>query len=227
MTTRQRAHAPKALVRVSGRLPRWSVSRAARLAQAQHKCSRLADSPTTRIGCDEVANAGSKQSLLLGLAAIGLASACGGRSVREDVDGGVQQVDGGVQQDAAGLVGFSDSDQPAPTPSGVSGSPDSAITSPMPTDDAAPPIVPDAESTACTKSGGGGGGGGGQCMSTLGELCGSTNYQVSCACPRGSCVCFGPTTHVVAFSGCPTCPALGPNAGTTTDDVLALCGFPH
>jgi hypothetical protein len=164
----------------------------------------------------------SKESLLLGLAAIGLASACGGRSVREDVDGG-------VRQDAAKLVGFSDSDQPAPTTSVVSGSPDSAITGPMPTVDAAPPMVRDAESTACTKrgAGGDGGGGAGPCMSTFDETCGSTNYQVSCACPRGSCVCFGPTTHVVAFAGCPSCPGPGSNVAHTTDQVLALCGFPY
>jgi hypothetical protein len=167
----------------------------------------------------------SKESLL-GLV-FGLASACGGQSARGEVDAGVQQADGAVQQDAAVLVGFSDSDQPAPTPSSVSGSPDSAIASPMPTDDAAPPMVPDAESTACTKSGGGGGGGGGECMTTFSETCGSTNYQVSCACPRGSCVCFGPTTHVVGFAGCPSCPGFGPNPAITTDDVLALCGFPR
>jgi hypothetical protein len=255
-----------------------------------------------------------RASLLLGLAAIGLASACGGRSGLLAPEGG----DGGGQQDAAWSVEVSDSAPSAPTPSVVSGAPDSAIAEdggcsaslltyespsaafgacwtcakkecssqltacaadcacndaiaralscadkgggtapcflsafdsagdptqmavsaclmmaynqcscaigpnpgPTPTVDAAPP-------TTCTQLGGSGGFGNGQCDNTSGEMCGGINYQVSCACPRGSCVCFGPTTHVVSFPGCPYCPSDPPVGPTTIAQVFALCGFPH
>lgn len=157
----------------------------------------------------------SKGRLLLGLAAIGL-SACGARSVLFATEEG----DAGVQHDAGAWVGFSDSAEPAPTPSAVGGSPDGATAGPMPADDVAPPT-----STACTRVGAGGGGGAEDCLSTFGETCGGTNYQVSCSCPRGSCVCFGLSTTVVSFTGCPSCPGLG--SSFTTDDILALCGFPH
>jgi hypothetical protein len=169
-----------------------------------------------------------KGSPLLGLAAIGLASACGARSALL----ATEEVDAGVQQDAAVLVGFSDSDQPAPIGSVVGGSPDSASTGPMQTGAGSTPIVLDAASTACTHWGGASSDGDGRCGVAFGELCGDINYQVSCQCPRGSCVCFGPTTHVVNYAFCPSCglPPPGanipPNVGQMRDQVLALCGFP-
>jgi hypothetical protein len=86
--------------------------------------------------------------------------------------------------------------------------------------------TPDA-SAGCTTTGGSGGGGNGECTSNFGETCGGTNYQVVCACPEASCVCFSgmSATKTVSFSGCPFCPGgPGPNSGT---DLLALCGFPH
>jgi hypothetical protein len=87
--------------------------------------------------------------------------------------------------------------------------------------------IPDA-SAGCTPLGGGGGGGGnGECTSNFGETCGGTNYQVVCACPAASCVCFSgmSVTKTVSFDGCPYCPGgPGPNSST---DLLALCGFPH
>src|ERR1019366_1436804 len=40
--------------------------------------------------------------------------------------------------------------------------------------------------------------------------------------------CFGPTTHVISFPGCPYCPDLGAAIGrTTVAQVFDLCGFPH
>jgi hypothetical protein len=158
-----------------------------------------------------------KGSLVLGLAAIGVASACGGQTETKG--------DGGAQEDAAVSVGFSDAAQFTETGSLVIGSPDSATTGPMPTVDAAPPTAGDGAPTACTPMGAAGGGGNGECTSSFGETCGGTNYQASCSCPRGSCVCFGLSTTVVSFTGCPSCPGLAP--GSTTDDLLALCGFPH
>ena len=70
--------------------------------------------------------------------------------------------------------------------------------------------------------GGGGSSGGGQCSAMFSETCGGISFDVSCACPQGTCACFGPTTTVVAFSGCPVCP--GPNSESS---VFALCGFPR
>jgi hypothetical protein len=189
-----------------------------------------------------------KGSPLLGLASIWLASACGARSALL----AAEEADSGAQQDAAVLVGFSDSDQPAPIGSVVGGSPDSAVTGPMQAgapappialDAAAPsivldaasmPIVLDAASTACTHWGGASSDGDGRCGVAFGELCGDINYQASCQCPRGSCVCFGPTTHVVSYAFCPSCgipvpggPNRPPSLDPMRDQVLALCGFPH
>jgi hypothetical protein len=102
-------------------------------------------------------------------------------------------------------------------------------------DASSPPEATDAgsdTSAACNPGGGGGSTGGGQCSSSAGETCGSTSYQVVCACPQGTCVCFGPssTPQVVNYSGCPYCPGLGPessSADTTQLQMLDLCGFPH
>jgi hypothetical protein len=148
-----------------------------------------------------------KGSLLLGLAAVWFVWGCGGQTAQER--------DGGAEQDG-----------PPPTSFVVSVSPDSATTGPMPIVDAAPSTAHDAELTTCTPMGAGGGGGNGECTSTFGEMCGGTSYQVSCDCPRGSCVCFGQSTTVVSFTGCPACPGLS-NIGPTTDDLLTLCGFPR
>jgi hypothetical protein len=80
---------------------------------------------------------------------------------------------------------------------------------------------------ACMTVGGGGGIGNGSCEQSFGEFCGSTNYQVDCACPHGSCVCYGPTTHVVTYPGCPSCPSVQPAVGPgSIAEVFALCGFP-
>jgi hypothetical protein len=82
---------------------------------------------------------------------------------------------------------------------------------------------------ACTLTGSGGTNGSGTCTSQFGETCGSTNYQVVCGCPQGTCVCFGDTTTVVKFDGCPSCPApvaTSPGA-TTSQELFKLCGFPQ
>jgi hypothetical protein len=57
------------------------------------------------------------------------------------------------------------------------------------------------------------------CESDFAKQCGTTRYEVVCACPEGTCACLGPSTHVVSFSNCPYCPA--------SDAVYALCGFPY
>ncbi len=88
--------------------------------------------------------------------------------------------------------------------------------------------LPDASDPGCTQTGGGGSGGNGECTSNLGETCGGVNYQVVCACPEGSCVCFSQSssTKVVSFDGCPYCPG-GPAGGQSASDLYDLCGFPH
>jgi hypothetical protein len=174
-------------------------------------------------------------ALLMGLAAIGIGSACGARSVK--IEPG--EIDGGAQEDAATSVGASDSAQPAPPASALGGSGDGAITPPMNTGDAilpdqmvdaTLPMGTDAGSENCMRWGGGGGGSAQSCTTEYGETCGTTNYQVVCSCPQATCVCFGPTTHVVTFMGCPSCgfppPADRMTAQAMTAQVLSACGFP-
>ena len=94
--------------------------------------------------------------------------------------------------------------------------------------DAAPASTSDDGSAACVTMGGSAGGGNGSCTSTLGETCGGTNYQVVCACPQGSCACFGPSSHVISFAGCPYCPSPGGGPGNvSSDELFTRCGFPH
>jgi hypothetical protein len=90
------------------------------------------------------------------------------------------------------------------------------------TAEASPPAG-DGASAACTPTGGGGGFGNGECEQDWGKMCGGTNYQVDCACPRGSCVCFGSTTFVIPYAGCPSCPS----ATASENAIFALCGFPY
>jgi len=59
------------------------------------------------------------------------------------------------------------------------------------------------------------------CFSIWGGTSGSTPYQVTCTCPDATCTCFGPTTHVVTYPGCPRC---SPTIGGA--ELFALCGFP-
>jgi hypothetical protein len=58
-----------------------------------------------------------------------------------------------------------------------------------------------------------------QCTVSFGETCGGNDYQATCACPQGTCACFGSSTQVVTFTGCPSCP--GPA------QVFKACGFPY
>jgi hypothetical protein len=60
----------------------------------------------------------------------------------------------------------------------------------------------------------------GKCTLGFGETCGGIDYTATCACPQGTCVCFGPSsTQVVSFTDCPSCP--GPA------QVYKLCGYPY
>lgn len=122
-------------------------------------------------------------------------------------------VDDASEIDALPAMGQPQSiDAPAALPGAASAAPEDAA-------DKMPAATGDA-STTCMSIGGGGVLGSGECEQSWGETCNGVNYQVDCSCPRGSCVCFGPTTHVVAYSGCPTCPGAG------SGSVFALCGFP-
>jgi hypothetical protein len=67
--------------------------------------------------------------------------------------------------------------------------------------------------------GGGGSSGAGSCDIMTQQTCSGVSYTVDCACPQGSCACFGATTTVVAFTGCPTCPTIA--------QANAICGFPN
>jgi hypothetical protein len=59
----------------------------------------------------------------------------------------------------------------------------------------------------------------GECEYSVQETCGDVSYEVACACPQETCVCFGSSTSVVPFDGCPVCP--------TTEYAFGLCAFPH
>jgi len=84
------------------------------------------------------------------------------------------------------------------------------------------------DAAGCVGGGSGGGAGGGSCMSQVEETCAGTNYQVVCSCPQGTCVCFGSSTKIVAFMGCPYCPmsSVGPGS-LNLQDLFGLCGFPN
>jgi hypothetical protein len=181
-----------------------------------HGLSDLSDAPTgvqalrvstmTRLSLDGRPHATRAWPILLALGALG--SACGG-SV------GVGEADSGAPDSVADTL------SPA-----FAGS-DSASTA---TVDAAPDAALDAASEACTPmfptgSSEGPLGSPISCSSASGETCGTTNYQFSCDCPTGSCVCFGPSTHVVAYDGCPACPGFLP--GPPANDIFRLCGFPE
>jgi hypothetical protein len=98
---------------------------------------------------------------------------------------------------------------------------------PTPAPDAAPPRASDDASAACSPIGGNMTSGNGECDVAFGESCNGINYQVSCACPLGSCVCFGPaSTRVVDFPGCPYCPSTPSIGPTTLAQAFELCGFP-
>ena len=87
---------------------------------------------------------------------------------------------------------------------------------------------PDA-SPGCVETGGGGSFGSGGCNVTLSETCGGASYTAVCSCPRGSCVCFGDTTTVIQFNGCPYCPGdpITSQGTPTNADIYAACGFPN
>jgi len=62
----------------------------------------------------------------------------------------------------------------------------------------------------------------GECTVELNATCGNNAYQASCACPEGTCACFGSLTSVIHFEGCPFCP--GSEGVTSAAEVFALCG---
>jgi hypothetical protein len=169
---------------------------------------------------------------LLGLAAVALLSSCGARSgLLVEGDGGAATI--APSEDDADTGDVGDAEAPDGPPDTAiaedDGSAMSADSNPgSRIDGATAPAAGDA-SAACMMVGGGGSFGAGGCEGSSGEMCGSTNYQIDCSCPRGSCICFGPTTHVVPYAGCPLCPG-EPLAGQDTGmlaQAFALCGFPY
>ena len=223
------ARAPKALARVSERRPKWSVFQAAPLALRPHWRSSSVGFLTTRTVFDEPAREFSdrirRDRHWIGLWSTRVGVGRGG-------------IDGGEPEDAAMATQLFDSAHPAPSDSALGLSGDSAITRPMQGVDAMLPMQPvdatlpigtDDGAMACTPGGGGIGGSNG-CMTNFGEMCGATNYQVVCSCPQATCVCFGPTTHVISNPFCPSCPLPSPGRDMTAQaaaaKVLAACGFP-
>ncbi len=167
------------------------------------------------------------RAIVFGFAVLGVA-ACGGKSIGED-DGGASAgspgPSGGGSSSASGSGATPTFGEDSGT--GRSGTNTNPPPGPGPgptPSDAAAPNPRDAAPSACVMGGGGGGsagGGGGPvtCDIMVQESCGGVNYQVSCACPQGSCACFGTTTSIVSFGGCPTCPM--------PVQAFQVCGFPH
>jgi hypothetical protein len=71
--------------------------------------------------------------------------------------------------------------------------------------------------------------GNGLCYSQTTEVCEGIRYQVHCSCPQANCVCFGPSTKIVAFPDCPYCPGEAPFGPGKIQpaDLFTMCGFPR
>jgi hypothetical protein len=149
---------------------------------------------------------------------------CGARS-QPLIDDGAGATSGGAfaqdgaSPEASSVAPGTTSAPGAQPPIGTSSPPASAP-------DGSTSVAQDASAT-CISAGGGGGSGAGSCDAEWSVKCGATSYQVDCACPRGSCVCFGPTTTIVAYPGCPICPDLGPGFSMGLAEVFSRCGFPY
>jgi hypothetical protein len=69
----------------------------------------------------------------------------------------------------------------------------------------------------------GGGTVGPQCYQPWAETCGGIEYAATCACPQGTCVCFGPSsTQVIRLPGCSP-PLFCPSQA----QAYKNCGFPY
>jgi hypothetical protein len=190
---------------------------------------------------------------LWGAVALALASACGGHVGGGDADGGSRgdsiapistsgSSTGALPPGATGSIGssWSGTAPPSSGPSTGSAPPSSGSST-----GAAPPgtrVPEDASSagltmpspapgTNCVPSPASASNGSGQCQSILVNDCNGTHYQVICTCPRQQCACFGPTSKVIPFGGCPYCPSFGPGpqapGGPSISDLFAACGYPH
>lgn len=149
--------------------------------------------------------------------------ACGGAVSGPGMDAGEAGPSNDSSTSADGWVPFSQ-------PSGVTLPPPPP---PPPGMLKVPPFVDDA-GEQCVVTYNPSGAGDTSCFVRLTETCGNTSYYATCRCPQGTCGCFGPTTSVANFPGCPYCPgetltdAGGPwGTGINPHDVFALCGFPH
>jgi hypothetical protein len=86
--------------------------------------------------------------------------------------------------------------------------------------------APDRDASGTFSPASGSEGLGGDCTVNLSSP-GDAGYQATCACPQGTCACFGPSsTRIVDFAGCPFCPGGFMSIGPTTEQhIFDLCGF--
>jgi len=164
-----------------------------------------------------------------------LFAGCGGKTTTDD-DGGTPSTSSTVTGSGGGSPGGANGTSTAGGSTSASTGPSGAASSspgqpngrPVSTLDAgsAPVgIAPPPKPGPCSMGSGGGFGGGGgsggtpSCQITSTETCSGTSYQVTCACPQGTCACFGAATTVVSFPTCPACPNIS--------QAFALCGFPQ
>jgi hypothetical protein len=153
----------------------------------------------------------------------------GGIGGPPDVDGGTE-LSGGSLTGGGGRKEGAESVIPAPVAASSPPCPPGAPSTGSPllaphADPYSNATSPNSHSTGCVPHGASGTGGA-PCTATTSETCGSTTYTVVCSCPDGSCACFGPTTHVVSFTGCPSCPG-GVGSPANPGAMFDLCGFPH
>jgi hypothetical protein len=176
----------------------------------------------TSEGCWPRMRAQAALQLLCGVATMVLAMACGARSPLDLSDGGSG---GGFEPDAL-VAGDGDlSNRPSQgSPPGLTlpgasfrdasacyeCETNSSGPTPTPTGDASPVPVQTAGSGFSIQNG--------ECSSTVEATGDGGSYQILCSCPAGACTCFGPTTKVVTFIGCPSsCP--------TGTEAVSLCGW--
>jgi hypothetical protein len=166
------------------------------------------------------------RAAFLGVVVVALHPACGSRSDLLESDQSNAAPESGAPRDAS--TGSAPTATATPTATGTA----TAIATTAPTATATPtahasatasggasPPLGDAAAGCTGPVVGSSSAGPGECDWSSGVTCGGANYQIECACPRGSCVCFGPTTHVVNYPGCPSC-------SMSLAQTFALCGFP-
>jgi hypothetical protein len=161
-------------------------------------------------------------------AAIAVPLACGGSTV---VPGPTQQAD--AQESGATFLAPDAPNEPAAVGPFDATTPEADVAAITQSDDATLQGLP-VDASGCTGGDFWGqdntlaGDGGVRCTGHWDLTCAGQYYEVDCDCPVGECVCFGATTHVVAFPWCSevTTSCSATSALQLRGQVFSLCDFP-